>query len=86
MSETNENTQPEAANELEKALIAGKDGEIQPTEIIQTFLTSTVYFLTQEAVTEETGLVNPLTLQDNDGNPLIAVFSSTEQNTVLDPC
>ena len=26
----------------------------------------------------ETGSVNPLTLQDNDGNPLIAMFSATD--------
>ncbi|WP_070160243.1 SseB family protein [Nesterenkonia sp. PF2B19] len=64
--------------DLRDTLIAGKDGEAQPSEIIRAFLTSTVYFLSSEEVTPETASVNPLTLQDNEGNPLIALFSGTD--------
>ncbi len=88
MTET-PNTQPEqtpqqdtetvgANGTLEQILIEGKDGKAQAGEIIRTFLTSSVYFLSPEEVTDETGSVNPLTLQDNEGNPLIALFSTSE--------
>lgn len=89
MTET-PNTQPEqtpatdAAAEptdtatLEQVLSQGKDGKAQAGEIIRTFLTSNVYFLSPEEVSDETGSVNPLTLQDNEGNPLIALFSTIE--------
>ncbi|GAA1138606.1 SseB family protein [Nesterenkonia lutea] len=63
---------------LEQILIEGKDGKAQAGEIIRTFLTSSVYFLSPEEVSDETGSVNPLTLQDNEGNPLIALFSTSE--------
>lgn len=86
MSETPQN--PDAQNpdhtaepelpSLRDTLVAGKDGDAEPGEIIRAFLTSTVYFLSAEEVTPETGSVNPLTLQDNDGNPLIAMFSATD--------
>lgn len=62
---------------LEQILIEGKDGNAQAGEIIRTFLTSSVFFLSPEEVGEETGSVNPLTLQDNEGNPLIALFSTS---------
>ncbi|GAA1116165.1 SseB family protein [Nesterenkonia jeotgali] len=87
MTETPE-TQPEqttatdvptgSAATLEQVLIEGKDGKAQAGEIIRTFLTSSVFFLSPEEVNDETGSVNPLTLQDNEGNPLIALFSTTE--------
>lgn len=86
MTETPQDPQTDAAPAAERAqlpslqevLVAGKDGTAQPGEVIRAFLTSTVYFLSPEEVTEETGSVNPLTLQDNEGNPLVAVFSSTD--------
>lgn len=87
MTETPE-TQPEqtpatdvptgSAATLEQVLIEGKEGKAQAGEIIRTFLTSSVFFLSPEEVNDETGSVNPLTLQDNEGNPLIALFSTTE--------
>ncbi|MBO0595296.1 SseB family protein [Nesterenkonia sp. E16_7] len=89
MTET-PNTQPEqtpaaettaeqvgSAATLEQVLIEGRDGKAQAGEIIRAFLTSSVYFLSPEEVSDETGSVNPLTLQDNEGNPLIALFSTT---------
>lgn len=86
MTETPENPDaptPDDAPEgelpsLQTTLIAGKDGEAQPGEIIRAFLTSTVYFLSADEISPETSSVNPLTLQDNEGNPMIALFSTTE--------
>ncbi|GAB3193943.1 SseB family protein [Nesterenkonia suensis] len=87
MSETPQNPETQNPDEtpegeqlpdLRDTLVAGKDGEAQPNEIIRAFLTSTVYFLSAEEVTPETASVNPLTLQDNEGNPLIALFSGTD--------
>ncbi len=47
--------------------------------MVRAFLTSTVHFLTPNEVSDETSTVNPLTVQDQEGNPLIALFSSQEQ-------
>ncbi|GAA1183588.1 MULTISPECIES: SseB family protein [Nesterenkonia] len=87
MSETPQNPDAQTPDEtpegeqlpdLRDTLVAGRDGNAQPSEIIRAFLTSTVYFLSAEEVTPETGSVNPLTLQDSEGNPLIALFSGTD--------
>ncbi|GAA3288326.1 SseB family protein [Nesterenkonia halobia] len=88
MSETPQNSDAQTPDEnpegaapqqsLQEVLIAGKDGEAQPGDIIRAFLTSSVYFLSPHEISDETSSVNPLTLQDNEGNPLIALFSATD--------
>ena len=75
----NQTPQSEELPSLEQVLIAGKDGEAQPADVVRAFLTSTVHFLTPNEVSDETSTVNPLTVQDQEGNPLIALFSSQEQ-------
>lgn len=64
--------------DLEQVLIAGKDGEAQPADIVRAFLTSTVHFLSPTEVSDDTQSVNPLTVQDGEGNPLIVLFSNTD--------
>lgn len=64
--------------DLEQVLIAGKDGEAQPADIVRAFLTSTVHFLSPTEVSEDTESVNPLTVQDSEENPLIVLFSNTD--------
>lgn len=67
-----------STEDLEQVLIAGKDGEAQPADIVRAFLTSTVHFLSPTEVSEDTQSVNPLTVQDSEGNPLIVLFSNTD--------
>lgn len=75
----NQTPQSEELPSLEQVLIAGKDGQAQPADVVRAFLTNTVFFLTPNEVSDETSTVNPLTVQDQEGNPLIALFSTQDQ-------
>ncbi|WP_309080929.1 SseB family protein [Zhihengliuella sp.] len=65
----------EPQSHLEATLLAGQQDPEKAGEVIATFLNSEIFFLSREEVTEETGDVSPLILQNPDGEPRVALFS-----------
>ena len=60
---------------LEVVLQAGQDDPELTGVVISTFLGSEVLFLSREQVDEESANVQPLLLQNADGEPVIALFT-----------
>lgn len=60
---------------LEVVLQAGQDDPELTGVVISTFLSSEVLFLSREQVDEESTNVQPLLLQNADGEPVIALFT-----------
>lgn len=61
--------------QLEAVLKAGQDDPELTGVVISTFLSSEVLFLSREPVGEESTNVQPLLLQNADGDPVIALFT-----------
>jgi len=75
----------EARNELELKLLDAQDGRITSEELLEVLLQSQVYMPVQE---EKTAVLNiqrsaraqPLVLPDEDGTPILIIFSSPERS------
>lgn len=65
----------EPQTHLETVLLAGQQDEGKAGEVIATFLGEEVYFLSREQVDASTDNVQPLLLQNKDGQPVIALFT-----------
>lgn len=65
----------EPQTHLETVLHEGQADEAKAGQVIATFLSEEVFFLSREQVTEETDNVQPLLLQNKDGEPVIALFT-----------
>ncbi|WP_417235600.1 SseB family protein [Arthrobacter sp.] len=72
-SETPDPDEPQT--HLETVLHEGQADEAMAGQVIATFLSEEVFFLSREQVTEETDNVQPLLLQNKDGEPVIALFT-----------
>ncbi|MGP5219902.1 SseB family protein [Arthrobacter rhombi] len=71
-----ENPDPdEPQTHLETVLHEGQADEAMAGQVIATFLSEEVFFLSREQVTEETDNVQPLLLQNKEGDPVIALFT-----------
>lgn len=69
----------EPQTHLETVLVAGQSDPAMAGTVIGTFLREEVYFLSREEVGEATENVQPLVVQNQDGNPLIALFTHTDR-------
>ncbi|MDN6168846.1 MAG: SseB family protein [Micrococcaceae bacterium] len=75
-----ENPDPdEPQTHLETVLQQGQADEAMAGQVIATFLSEEVFFLSREEVTEETDNVQPLLLQNKDGEPVIALFTQVNR-------
>ncbi|MEE1622345.1 SseB family protein [Zafaria sp. J156] len=64
---------------LETILVAGQEDPARAGEVIATFLQEEVFFLSREEVAADTQNVQPLLLQNADGQPLIALFTDVRR-------
>ncbi|WP_372697234.1 SseB family protein [Arthrobacter sp. JSM 101049] len=69
----------EPQTHLETVLHEGQADEAKAGQVIATFLSEEVFFLSREQVTEETENVQPLLLQNKDGEPVIALFTDVNR-------
>jgi hypothetical protein len=75
----------EPRNELEEKLLAAQEGRITSDDLLATLMTSQVYMPVQE---EKAAVLNiqrsaraqPLVLADEDGAPILILFSSPERS------
>ena len=75
----------EPRNELEEKLLAAQEGRITSDDLLATLMTSQVYMPVQE---EKAAVLNiqrsaraqPLVLADEDGAPILVLFSSPERS------
>lgn len=65
----------EPQTHLETVLQEGQADEAKAGQVIATFLSEEVFFLSREQVNEDTENVQPLLLQNKAGEPVIALFS-----------
>ena len=62
-------------NELEEKLARGGQPDADPVDVILSFLNNEVYIISADALEGEDSQVEPLVLGNEEGQPVLAVFS-----------
>ena len=62
-------------NDLEEKLAQGGQPDADPVDVILSFLNNEVYIISADALEGEDSQVEPLVLGNEDGQPVLAVFS-----------
>jgi len=75
----------EPRNELEEKLLAAQEGRITSDDLLATLMTSQVYMPVQEEKAavlniQRSACAQPLVLADEDGAPILVLFSSPERS------
>lgn len=65
----------EPFNDIERAIVAGSNGELENNEVLAKIVTSSLFFLTEEEVTDASKVVQPLVLQNPQGQSVLAIFT-----------
>lgn len=65
----------EPFNDVERAIVDGADGKLANNDVLAKIVTSSLFFLTAEEVTDDSKVVQPLVLQGPDEKPVLAVFT-----------
>ena len=75
MTEQTVSPDNEPLNDLEEKLAQGGQPDADPVDVILSFLNNEVYIISADALEGEDSQVEPLVLGNEDGQPVLAVFS-----------
>lgn len=65
----------EPFNDIERVIVDGSEGKLESNEVLSKIAAANLFFLTEEEVTDEQQVVQPLLLKGPDEKVVLAVFT-----------